>query len=279
MKTTSFILVTAALLLVATSARAADLTKLHRTIAHEPAYVSQHPKYCLLVFGPEAKTRVWLVVDGDFLYVDRNGNGDLTEPGKRVRFSPFQDVRGETPYAVKREVQAGDLALGKIKHERLRVLQQRVRKGFVAKERWEEELQVLAKRSEDPLVYGISLSPEIRPRPGDPIPIAGRIQQYADLDGNGYLQFADSARAAPVIHFCGPMSIGLYWPQTLPLGPEPGEFRALVGTPGLGKGTFASVGFYGLIAEEAKPVADIEFPSAVPGGPPLRARYTLPYRC
>src|SRR5262249_4307689 len=42
------------------------------------------PRYCLLVFGPEAKTRVWLVLDGDVLYVDRNGNGDLTEAGERM---------------------------------------------------------------------------------------------------------------------------------------------------------------------------------------------------
>src|ERR1700724_3146257 len=65
------------------SAWAADLTKIDRTIAKEPAYKSK-PKYCLLVFGPEAKSRVWLVLDGDVLYVDRNGNGDLTEKGERV---------------------------------------------------------------------------------------------------------------------------------------------------------------------------------------------------
>ena len=62
----------------AVTAWGADLTKIDRTIAKEPAYKSK-PKYCLLVFGPEAKTRVWLVLDGEVLYVDRNGNGDLTE--------------------------------------------------------------------------------------------------------------------------------------------------------------------------------------------------------
>jgi hypothetical protein len=49
---------------------AVDLTKVDRTIVKEPSYKSK-PKYCLLVFGPEAKTRVWLVQDGDTLYVDR----------------------------------------------------------------------------------------------------------------------------------------------------------------------------------------------------------------
>ena len=67
-----------------TPAWAVDMTKIGRTIAKEPAYQTKTPKYCLLVFGPEAKTRVWLVLDGDVLYVDRNGSGDLTEPGKRL---------------------------------------------------------------------------------------------------------------------------------------------------------------------------------------------------
>src|SRR6266404_853787 len=62
---------------------AVDVAKIDRTIKKEPTYGSQ-PYYVLLVFGPEAAKRVWLVLDGEVLYVDRNGNGDLTEAGKRV---------------------------------------------------------------------------------------------------------------------------------------------------------------------------------------------------
>ncbi|HMF12388.1 MAG TPA: hypothetical protein VKE94_08780 [Gemmataceae bacterium] len=73
-----------ALLAVSSAPAAAiDLNKIDRTIGKEPAYKSD-PKYCLLVFGPEAKTRVWLVRDGNILYVDRNGDGDLTGPGARL---------------------------------------------------------------------------------------------------------------------------------------------------------------------------------------------------
>jgi hypothetical protein len=63
---------------------AGDLTSIDRSILKEPRYASRSPKYCLLVLGPKAKTRIWLVLDGKTLYVDRNGNGDLTEAGKRV---------------------------------------------------------------------------------------------------------------------------------------------------------------------------------------------------
>jgi hypothetical protein len=65
----------------ALSALGADLSRIDRTIAKEPRY--QHrPKYCLLILGPKATKRIWLVVDGNTLYVDRNGNGDLTEKGQ-----------------------------------------------------------------------------------------------------------------------------------------------------------------------------------------------------
>jgi hypothetical protein len=49
----------------------------------EPKYQSE-PRYALLVFGPKRDQRVWMVLDGKTLYVDRKGNGDLTEPGKRL---------------------------------------------------------------------------------------------------------------------------------------------------------------------------------------------------
>src|SRR5262245_39881199 len=66
------------------AAAAADLTKVDRSIAKEPVYKTKAPRYALLVFGPEAKDRVWLIKDGDTLYVDRNGNGDLTEAGEKI---------------------------------------------------------------------------------------------------------------------------------------------------------------------------------------------------
>jgi hypothetical protein len=71
----------------ALSAQGADLSKIERTIAKEPLYETK-PRYCLLAFGPQAKSLVWLVLDGDVLYVDRNGNGDLTEKGEWIKERP-----------------------------------------------------------------------------------------------------------------------------------------------------------------------------------------------
>lgn len=75
----------AVLLLFAGPAGAADLTRVDRAIAKEPAYHSKAPAYCLLVFGPEAKAKVWLVIDGGVLYADKNGNGDLTDKDDRIQ--------------------------------------------------------------------------------------------------------------------------------------------------------------------------------------------------
>jgi hypothetical protein len=70
-------------LVVGVPATAAELGPMDRSLAKEPSYQGK-PGYCLLVFGADAKTRVWLVKDGDTLYLDRNGNGDLTEEGERL---------------------------------------------------------------------------------------------------------------------------------------------------------------------------------------------------
>jgi hypothetical protein len=70
--------------------------KIDRTIGKQPVYASKNPKYCLLVFGPKAETRVWLVLDlaydplkekpgkNDSLRADLNGDGNLTGAGERI---------------------------------------------------------------------------------------------------------------------------------------------------------------------------------------------------
>src|SRR4051812_21945315 len=63
--------------------RAAELTAIPRVLTKEPTYQGR-PRYCLLVFGPEAKARIWLVRDERHLYVDRAGTGDLTTPEARA---------------------------------------------------------------------------------------------------------------------------------------------------------------------------------------------------
>ncbi len=76
----------------AVAGKSPDLTKIDRRIKKEPHYTSKKPLYGLYVFGPEAETHVWVVLDMstddlhqyDVLYFDRDSDGDLTEPGERI---------------------------------------------------------------------------------------------------------------------------------------------------------------------------------------------------
>jgi hypothetical protein len=77
-----------------------DYAKIDRTLAKEPTYASKAPKYALLLFGPEAKLRVWIVLDGEVVYLDRNGNGDLADPKARfAKPSDYKDIEIPTPTA------------------------------------------------------------------------------------------------------------------------------------------------------------------------------------
>jgi hypothetical protein len=250
---------------VSAPAKATDLSRIDRTIAREPRYQSK-PRYCLLVFGLDASTKVWLVLDGDVLYVDRNANGDLTGEDKKVR-------RGKAPGQV-----PGDFACGEI-------------------------VQANGKT----ICRGLAVSGS--PEEGDmwvTVNLDGKHVQSAGVDTNGYLQFADSPGGAPIVHFNGPLTIGLA-PETeitqsasfvkkgngveiirkrtarviLPTfvrGDKNAELRVRVGTVGQGKGTFARV-HHKELAEGIHPVAELEFPHRVPAKGTIKIKLAIPDRC
>jgi hypothetical protein len=241
----------------------------------EPVY-RQPPRYCLLVFGPGAKTRVWLVLDGDVLYADRNGDGDLTQAGERFPLPRFRKSLDEA-YAESREVVIGDVTEGGLRHTRLTLAQYRVRPDFLPWWPWHRQLRAFVKENPGSLVYELSVAVERRPRPGDEVRIAGRFGQSAGRDAAGFLQFAARPQDAPVVHFNGPLRMGLWCPQELPRG-KAGDLVTVIGTPGAGKGTFAVIDPSGLILDDVHPVAEIEFPPAGAGAGPIRSRVTLPFR-
>jgi hypothetical protein len=46
-------------------------------------YTRSNPQYCLLLFGPEARVRVWVILDGKVVSIDRHGD-DFPRKGERV---------------------------------------------------------------------------------------------------------------------------------------------------------------------------------------------------
>jgi hypothetical protein len=184
------------------------------------------------------------VLDGDRLYVDRNGNGDLTEEGDCV-------VKNPTPY----DNLTVDFPVGDI----LGVDRKTVYSGIAVQEIEEEGA---------PMVF-IFAHP------------SGR-RAYTGRDVSGRLRFAESPVTAPVIHIDGPLSMGLATRQrSAPVQFVRGrelELCASVGTPGLGKGTFLGLK-YTDIPQGKHPTAVIEFPGREHSGPPIHARLVLSERC
>ncbi len=201
----------------ASSAAATDLSKVDRSIAKEPIYQSKAPKYGLLVFGPEAIERVWMVLDGDVLYVDRNGNGDLTEAGEKI-------TRKETKYDQEEycySFEVGELTLAGKVHKGLSV-------SFPRLARYKDNssfsdfapLQQLLKR--DAKAIGVSLAVDVQSTRLKGGGVGGRLSYHAGWnDENGILQLADQPQDAPIIHFDGPVHVTFYgWRPTLRLQRE-----------------------------------------------------------
>jgi hypothetical protein len=247
-----------ALSLLAAPAGAVDLANIDRSIRKEPIYESQNPQYCLLVFGPEAKVRVWLVLDGDVLYVDRNGNGDLTEPGERI--SPR--------FALHNASQRPDMKLMSTFFLRLPF-----KNG-----RFEGE-PIL---SCVPDVTGLIVEHRV--------PADDRKDALANLwrkhpvrvdvgttrcDQDSSLVFTSRPGNAPILYLDGPRHLALH-PYSEPL--RRGEtcwLAVQLLTPGLGASTRMESA-QGM--EQIHPIAEIECPPRRPGAEPVRFRLELPGR-
>jgi hypothetical protein len=257
--------------LVNSLAASSDPPTIDRTIRKEPAYRTKAPKYGLLVFGPEAKDPVWLVQDGDTLYVDRNGNGDLTEPGKKVT-AEKKPGREEDGYTF----EVGDITVGGRMHKGLSVsfsFLKRFADGSLGK-----RPDVKAALTKDPKAMAVWLGADVE------VPWlkgAGRRANFSAgmTDLLGVLQFADTPASAPVVHFGGPLQVTFYNQlPTLRVG-RGSELILVVGTPGVGPGTFAMLGYEDIIPAAAKPVVEASVPVAKAGAPPLVEKWVIQDRC
>jgi hypothetical protein len=106
----------------------------------------------------------------------------------------------------------------------------------------------------------------------------GRLVQGAGLDANGLLQFASRPQEAPIIHFGGPWTLGLYQQRTLWLD-RSNNLDLVFGTPGVGAGSFAWVGYEGVVPDNLAPRVEIAFLARKPGEPQVIAGYELKDRC
>jgi hypothetical protein len=221
---------------------AADLSKIDRKIGKEPAYQSK-PKYCLVVYGPEARTRVWLVLDGDVLYADRNGDGDLTAGDKRIRNeNPIDGPVFRVGNIPARD--GGDL--------------------FSLKVNMKPELEVGNK--------DIHCVIWCEPEKGK-----GFTQRT-----DGTFQFADKSEQAPIVHFGGPLTLTILdWhrpdqPRKLVRGDKEKELSILVGTPVFGDKQEAFATVYGDRFQQCAHV-EVAFPGKEPSAKPILLKAAMRY--
>jgi hypothetical protein len=267
------------LLAGAAAAGGTDLATIDRSIRKEPAYQSKAPKYCLVVFGPEAKTRVWLVLDGDDLYVDRNADGDLTGAGEKVKVPAFEP--DDHPFHEgTREVALGEVKDGDLVHKAFKFSQLHYRrklgKGGDPSEAKAAEWQAYLDKNYRQTGDGItsSLSIDLQPKGR-----SGTVHWYAWVDTGGQLVFGGSPRRAPVIHFGGPLTMLSNPSNTIRHTPtEDDRFSVHVGTAGIGPGSFAYM-TYDDVPKGVHPAIDVEFPPESSGGTPVKKRYELKERC
>ena len=250
-------------------ARAADLTKLERRIGKEPAYKTKSPRYALLVIGPEARDRVWIVKDGDTLYVDRNGNGDLTDPGEKIAAAKGGSAEEGHSFEI------DDLSVGGKKHYRLHVSASPLKASVSTEDARRADIKaVFAKDPSAQIlrVYASFTVPHLKAK-GQVGIVAGSIA----IDGP--LVLAVEAAEAPIIHFGGPLAVTFYSDVPTLRRDRPTQCTLAVGTPGLGVGTFAAIGYDEVIPESVHPTVEVTYPPLKAGSPPIEKLYELKNRC
>lgn len=242
-----------------------DLAKLERAIAKEPAYKNR-PLYGLVALGPQADFRAWFVLDGVTLYVDANGDGDLTDPAEKFAAKKSGDslLFPNVPLAAQGQ-RRGALRLiaGKLK-ELAHV--------------YGDDLTFKAMLALDPDKPHYSLAIEA----DETMPGRAKETRYlvSASDLNELFQLGPSPATAPLVHAGGPWRMATWDSRpSLEIGGVT-DFIVGVGCPGVGPGTFAFLGYEeAAMPEQAIPKLTLHLPARADGTPPIVVHHYLKERC
>ena len=262
------------LLTAAGAAPAADLSKIDRSISKEPAYAGK-PRYCLLAFGHEARHRVWLVQDGATLYVDRDGNGDLTQPGEKVAARKADGRQTDEAFGF----DVGELRVGGKTHKGLVVALMPMKTlADNANLMAMPHLAKTVRKSPGEMTGSIDLDVESDSLKGGGV--GGRLSYMISLfDTQGLLQFGTRPADAPVLHFDGPLQVTFYGGKPTWTGGGTDDTVLCIGTPGVGPGTFAMLKYEGTIPEGKHPKLAATYRPKDQSRPPVKELYELKERC
>jgi hypothetical protein len=210
-----------------------------RTIIKQPTYQST-PKYSLLTLGNSGDVKVWMVEDGQRLFVDKNGNGDMTDDGPPIEPSNARKLDANSwdfEYVV------ADITPTNGSHHT----------NFVLR-RWNY------RDKEDS--YGLLLS------------VDSQIPMYAGWFGTFW---STNRETAPVVHFGGPFTPKLLRRKDFMIGETQQRLSLCFFNPGSGAGAESRLSIDAL-PRFVLPELNIEWPTAG-GTEPLRTSHRLIQRC
>lgn len=216
----------------------------------EPKYLSE-PYYCRIAIGPSQNKVIVTAADIDdmVVYCDLNGNGDLTEDDEWFELEQTSEFNG-TRYlstTVPEIAQGGDI------HTDLKI-----KYGHTA--------GVDGGPDKVKAVFSMMLWG------WDP------VTTDADLVTLKLENVKTDLSEVPLLHFNGPLTMGIYRNVTeMPRGEEM-LFYSLVGTAGESGGTLTAVSNTS-ITDDAHPKVEFEFPHKESGKPPIRVSAFLMTRC
>lgn len=223
---------------IAPSAKSA-LDTVERKLVKEPKYNSP-PKYGLIALGANAKAKVWMVEDGKTLYIDKNGNGDLTDDGPPVDPTNVRDL-GKGHWDFDYVLDAITPADGS-------------RHTEFCLRRWNYG------QKEDS--YGLSLG------------VYGQMPMYAGWFGTFW---AASPQTVPIIHFGDPLEPRIMRRKEFVMGERSARLSVGFMNNGLGEGATSRLSIDAL-PKTLVPKLQIDWPVAA-GSPPLRTSHLLKERC
>lgn len=253
---------------------AADLAAIEKTIRKQPAYRSR-PRYCLLVFGAEAKIRVWIVEDERSLYIDRNANGDLTDDGPPLQPTSVRKLgEGHWDY---------EYLLDEIKpvtgpaQTKFRL----ARWNYGAKDDsyglsvvLHDDPNLLKRTAVDRAIEKSSVKASPDAAAADAQTTDDGIKMYAGWFGGFW---ADSPEKASVIHFGGPVEPRLLREKEFVIDSGVRRLSVCLQTPGLGDAGPARLSEFAISISTPIHVR-IEWPVAA-GSPPLVTTHKLGEHC
>jgi hypothetical protein len=199
----------------------------------------------------------------------------LTEAGSAVKGKKREGVGRDDCY----EFEVGELRLGGKTHKGLEVLLGPL-DAIASNPNLMAIPNVAATVRKDPgaMSGGITLDVECESLRG--AGVGGRVSYMLGLfENDGVFRWGRKPGEAPVIHLDGPLQVTFYIGKPTWRAGTSDDTVLVVGTPGVGPGSFAMIKYEGTVPEGKHPKLAVTFRPKDPAGKPVKELFELKERC